>query len=316
MQALQLWLQSQVDRGLSALLDTSALDDWYEDMPPRLEEVKAPAVALWIRNAQARVRRAEPHWQERVMLDLALIQHLCDRVLLTGAPSQWSASERDLLRTVLGHELTESEVLARGTAVEDRWLIMGIRERFVSPRLPIVEQRTWLWGQNTEQTVYVLHTFRKDRPHPIKASTGQMIKATLVPIPGEATHQALITDHHVEDGEVQWPLMTTEASWQRLAAHLQTNPWSSLEPLILRDVNITSYPPGDDGDRAPPQIRTMHGTLPLRLNSAPLADLIAAQSAASAGRPMHLVGEWNGHELTPLSAWRNNALCWRNVSEV
>jgi hypothetical protein len=303
---LQSWLQHEMARGLESL----DVNDWYERMPPRLEAAKAPLVALWIQNAQADVRRARPRWKETLLKRVGLMQHLCDRLLRPEPPVEWPVSERDLLRTVVGHDLSDTEVSARGTPLEDSWLVMSIRKRYVATRLPIAEHRIWLWGQSGQQFAWVSLTFRTDRPHPIDWQTGQLVSATLVPQPGGATLRAFLREHQPVDGEAQWPLLTTEASWQRLAARLQINPWSELEPLILREVRIDLSTDGQ-----PPQAVTPQGSLPLLINSGLLLDLFKACAAGMADQPMHLMGEWNGHELVPVSAWRNNALCWQNVSE-
>jgi hypothetical protein len=94
--------------------------------------------------------------------------------------------------------------------------------------------------------------------------------------------------------------------WLGIGRRVAACPWMALHPLVLRD----AVPVRAEGGL----LAVAEGrAVVLLVNDADQWKLLAA----SGGRPCHLMGEWDGYALKPLTMWTDDAVAppWqRSVS--
>lgn len=103
---------------------------------------------------------------------------------------------------------------------------------------------------------------------------------------------------------VPGPLPSGEASaeWEGIAQRWSRNPWLRLQPLLMPQAALA-------GSQDAWSIDTGSGRLPLRIDGESAWSL-AAQTGSHA---VPLFGEWDGRQLTPLTAWTRDGL-WTHAS--
>ncbi len=278
---LDIWLDDLVRNGLAGL-ETKPARFW-EDQAARMVDAQSPGVAARMR-ALAALPNATPDWPDRLLAELGRLALLSEAYAAIDALDQPLADE---VRTLIGWTLKEEEVVERGEAIEDDWIVLG--ERTTSEdRLRV--RCTWLLGAETRRTALALQyaTSMAGFSESFVAGTAQ--RATVVYWPGTHPRRALVRERSGRHREWQQPLPgagTIADLLQSVAAALACQPWLDRFPSLLGDV------------------------VPVLVNDRWLVqdangDALALVSgdhwmllALSGGSPVELAGEWDGRALRP-----------------
>jgi hypothetical protein len=279
---LQRWLLDQLDRGL-AVLDEQARAQWAS-MAARMVDAQAPGLGRRVLNA-ANGLQSGPHWPQRVLRELGLLQLLCDALVCrTDLPA---ALQSDL-RMQIGWPLDKLRVQQFGQRLQDRWSVLG--QRIEEGEGNLLERRVWLHGAASGCDALLLDYAHGTRSFPSAWVTGQSFAAELVFYPSAAPQRALLNS--VSDAlPAQWPQRSWRENSERLAQRIAALPWSGVVPWILT------------GARIVPMAQAVLVELDGRIVPTDLSDEVAAQLLAfGGGHPLNLFGEWDGRLFTPLSA--------------
>lgn len=287
-QELHRWLADQIAHGLGALGD-EVLQTWHT-MARRMVDAQAPGLGQRVRDAADGVRR-EADWPERTLERLGLLQLACDAL---ARRAQLSPDVQADLRVVAGWPQDRSEVLAQGERMTDHWCVLGSVTEERDDKL--VERRVWLHGQRSGRCAWLLDHAFGGRGFEHAWLAGTSIEATLAFFPGASALRALLVDAPGAPGPAHWPDGTDGDEWLGVAKRVAACPWANLHPLVLRDAV-----PIRTGDRS--ELAGQGRAVSLAIGDADTWTLLAA----SGGRPLHVMGEWDGHRLVPLAAWSDSA---------
>lgn len=313
---LQRWLGDQIGRGLGAL-DDAAIRGW-RTMAARMVDAQAPGLGQRV-TAAADGWRQGADWPERMLARLGLLQLACEAISRrTTLPS---AAQADL-RTVCGWPVDQADVLAAGERVTDRWLVLGVIIEERDARLN--ERRVWLHGERSGRRAWLLDHAHGARGFDGVWLPGQAVERTLAFHPGAAPMRALAVEEAsprtsdlrglsdasdasvVPDssetlsgapGAMALPLAGEgpdpwRAEWQRVAERVAAQPFAMLHPVLLGHATPVASDAG-------PHLVADGRAVPLRLGDADWWTLMAV----SGGRPLAVMGEWDGVRFGPLTAW-------------
>jgi hypothetical protein len=281
------WVEDLVRQGLAAARPQPYA--FWDDAAARLVDAQLPGLAERIRQMGSDIA-ARPDWPDH---------------LLAEAGRWWAAAqawkrrdqldERDLadLRVFLGWSWATAEVRSAPPVV-DRWVVLGVH-RTDDGRLQ--EQRTWLRGETTGETVRVLDFATVGGTLGVARVVGTVIDAALAPYPGTAPRRALLPEDAAgADRATSLPgCESIREALARTAGWLGDNPWPDRLPLALHQVRVVA----PETDVAAPSAHAVDGrgdALPL-VPDAPLWPLLAW----TGGEPVDLFGELEDGELRPLT---------------
>lgn len=287
-QELHRWLADQLTRGLGALGD-EVLQTWHT-IARRMVDAQAPGLGQRVRDAADGVRR-DADWPERTLERLGLLQLACDAL---ARRAQLPPDVQADLRVVAGWPQDRTEVLAQGDRVSDRWCVLGSVTEERDDKL--VERRVWLHGERSGRRAWLLDHAFGGRGFEYAWLAGTSAEATLAFFPGASALRALPVDAPGAPGPAHWPDSSDEDEWLGVAKRVAAWPWVNLHPLVLRDAV-----PVRTGDRT--ELAARGRAVQLAIGDADTWTLLAA----SGGRPLHVMGEWDGHRLAPLAAWSDSA---------
>jgi hypothetical protein len=253
---------------------------WWDGTAARLVDAQLPGLADDVRAVGGAVS-GRPDWAERLLVALGR---------WWTATRAWAARESlgddqvGDLRAYLGWSVS-SESVRRGDAVTDRWLVLGAH-RTDDGRLQ--QQRTWLRGHATGETVQVLDFAAGGQVLPVARIVGSSLDATLARYPGAAVRRALFVDEPVvADDPGRMPSgASLEHARSAAAAAWGLNPWARRCPVVLDEARV-----GLD------RVVDAEGA------SVALADDadVWALLAVTGGRPTRLFGELEEARLRPLT---------------
>jgi len=281
-QDLQRWLSDQLARGLGAL-DDEALANW-QTQARRLVDAQAPGLGQRVLAAAAGVRRGAD-WPEQTLQRLGLLQLACEGL---ARREQLPAPLQADLRTVAGWPLDRADVLDQGERVLDRWTVLGAVTEERDDKL--TERRVWLHGERSGRRAWLLDHAFGGRGFEQAWLVGTSVETALAFFPGTAPLRAIAAEPLSATGPARWP--GSESEWQAVAERYAANPWTSLHPMVLADAV-----PLRQGEST--TVVSGGRALPVSLPDAEAWTLLAT----GGGRPMRLMGEWDGRAFAPLSAW-------------
>jgi len=272
------WLTDLARSGTAAARHQSYA--WWDGTAARLVDAQLPGLADDVRSVGGAVT-GRPDWAERLLV--ALGRWWTATRAWSGRESLDEARLGDL-RAYLGWS-TSTESVRRGDAVTDRWLVLGAH-RTDDGRLQ--QQRTWLRGSATGETVQVLDFAAGGQVLPVARIVGSRLDATLARYPGAAVRRALFVDEPtVSDDDVRMPSGASLEDARSAAAETWgRNPWARRIPVVLSDVRV-GVDRVVDADGA----------------SVPLTDDADVWSllALTGGEPARLFGELEETRLRPLT---------------
>lgn len=286
---LQRWLGDQVARGLGRL-GREQRTQWAT-MAARLVDMQLPGLAQRLTEAAELIGQG-PDWPERMLHALGLLQLACEAL---QRHETLSAPLRAELRAVLGWPLDKAEVLAEGEVVRDHWLVTGQATEERSHRL--TERRVWLLGQATRRRALLLDHAFAGKGFESGWHTGHSVESSVVFFPGSSGLRALVAG---TSGTPQAALpqpASLDDEWLQLSHRVAASPWATLHPMLFGDAVFVR---ADERWRVQAQGHALPVAMPEEE-----AWLLLAHGG---GRPLQLMGEWNGRTLQPLAAWTDEGL--------
>jgi hypothetical protein len=259
---------------------------FFAQMAARLVDAQAPGLARRIRRIGF-LAGGPPDWPRAVLEELgllALASHAFRRIDELHAPL------RADLRQLVGFSLEKDEVIAAGDRLEDTWLVAGQvlteDERFRS-------QRSWLCGLRSGRRALVLQFAAGTARFAEELLPGSRIGATLAFWPSAFPQRALVQERKPEDTSIG----ARNPGFQSPAAFLDDAAGAFARQPFLERIccALRSVTPFSEKDRF--AVRDQGGDL-LPLAGREHWKLLAL----SGGRPLDVIGEWNGRSLFPLSA--------------
>jgi hypothetical protein len=303
---LDLWLQDIISSGLA---DTQAQSySFWDGMAARLVDAQAPGLARRVRQLAGIANGGTADWASQLLVALSQIHLLNQGYQRQESLSPELAAE---VRSQVGWTTSQDDLMAlfqqgEVTSHQDEWLVMGksIAEDATSN---LQTQRIWLRGQQSSKMALILNFAPRNQPLDISWLPGSVVPTELIFFPSSYPLRALAINRQdaKQPGEVIGD-DSIEQAIDRYAQALIQNPWLEVFQLIIKDVTPSYH----DGNRS---IRDLNGNyLPLEL-----ADLRGWQILAlSGGKPLTLMGEWNGQKLRPLGIWHEGGFWQANSGEV
>jgi hypothetical protein len=270
---------------------------WWDAAAARLVDAQLPGLAEQVRSMASNVS-ARADWDEHLLAALGRWWTVTRAWTLREAADEDAMGD---LRAVIGWSVPTDSVRARDS-VTDRWTVLGAH-RTDDGRLQ--QQRTWLHGATSGDTVQVLDFAAGGQVLPMARVVGSVLDATLARYPGKAVRRALfLDDPMVTDARGTLPEAgSIDAAQGKAAAAWAVNPWAWRVPVVLRMVRATVL---DDGSGARP---TTGGPVPAALvDDAGDAVRLTADSplwpllALTGGHPTDVFAELQGRRARPLSA--------------
>jgi hypothetical protein len=288
--ALDLWLADLVRNGLAGIADRGG--EVWENQAARLVDAQAPGVAARVRRV-GEIPRSAPDWGKRVLVELGRL------ALLTEAYRRADSLDdalRDDVRSLVGWTLRDEEVIARGSAVDDRWLVIGQR---TEDEGRIRVQRTWLLGLESARYALVLQFAVGLAPFAESWIAGTSFAARVRYWPSAYLARALVEERR--GNPEPWagePVGFTgfDELLGATTSALAAQPWLDRLPCVVRDVRPARLAADrwqlvDAADRALPLAPRDHRRL----------------LVLSGGHPVHLAAEWDGDALLPLAVLADGA---------
>ena len=281
---LQRWLADQLARGLGAL-NRETLRTWHT-MAARMVDAQAAGLGFRVREAAAGAEQGVDG-AERTLHRLGLLQLLCDAL---QRRSQLSPALQAELRAAVGWPFDKAEVLAAGERVVDRWTVLGLLTEERDDKLS--ERRVWLHGERSGRRAWLLDHAFAGRGFEQAWLTGSSVEMTMAFFPGTSALRALSVEATGAPGPAVWPQAALSDEWSAVAARIAASPWVGLHPFIVGQTVLVR---AGDGFVAVAEGRALR----LLIGETDGWTLMAC----SGGQPCQLMGEWDGHALTPLTAW-------------
>jgi hypothetical protein len=145
--SLDLWMNDLVRNGLASIQTRTA--SFWESQAAQMTDAQTPGVTARLRR-MATIPNASRDWPEKLLAQLGLL------ALLTHSYRQLervnTALQEDI-RQMIGWNLGQEEVTARGESVRDDWLILG---QVFDDEERVRVQYTWLHGVNTKREALIL----------------------------------------------------------------------------------------------------------------------------------------------------------------
>jgi len=293
---------------------------WWDTTAARLVDAQLPGLADQVRSMASEVS-ARADWDEHVLAALGRWWTVTRAWARRDSLDEESMGD---LRAVIGWPVP-TETVRLGDSVSDRWTVLGAH-RTDDGRLQ--QQRTWLHGAVSGETVQVLDFAAGGQVLPVARVVGSVLDATLARYPGKAVRRALFVDEpraiHLGDaapglGSVDAHSISARSIDDALAHAATTwaaNPWAWRVPVVLRQVRATVLDPGDAGRggagrggagggtaRAVPTpvsgaLVDEQGNAVRLTEDSPLWPLLAL----TGGQPTEIFAELEGRSARPLSA--------------
>jgi hypothetical protein len=283
---LDLWLNDLIRQGLASVQTQPA--SFWERQAARLRDAQAPTLDTRVRRLAA-IPNASADWPEKLLAELGKLALLTHAFRLEeGLTSEM----REEIRQLIGWNLTQEEVNARGETLRDDWLIAGqVVEETERGKM----QRTWLFGTKSERPAMILQFSYAGQPFGEQFALGSHQEAELTFWPGAFPRRAQMRTRLGEIAPLKGHLPGTdkiETFLNTVAGSLGCQPW--LEHFLALLCEVTPVCSGEGTDWF---IRDNEGhALPLRGGNHWLL------LALSGGYPVDLAAEWDGERLHPLGA--------------
>jgi hypothetical protein len=297
--SLDLWMNDLVRNGLASIQTRTA--SFWESQAAQMTDAQAPGVAARLRR-MATIPNASRDWPEKLLAQLGLL------ALLTHSYRQLervnTALQEDI-RQMIGWNLGQEEVTARGESVRDDWLILG---QVFDDEERVRVQYTWLHGVNTKREALILQFSVAGATFPEVLPLGSCQQAELLFWPSAYQQRARINARHGAIVPIQESLpgeAEIEAFLASFANALAQQPWLDRGLCLLQGI-VPLYCGGETGW----YVRDRRGS------ALPLAQGDHWQLLAlSGGYPVDLASVWDGERLLPLGVMVQSSyyLLGRNV---
>lgn len=284
MDVLDAWLADIVRMGFGRV--RSEPPSFWDGQARRLVDAQAPGLAARVRAAGERIHAGED-WAERLLEDLggiALVTHAYRRL---AALDDATAAD---VRRVVGFSLDRAEVIAHGDLEHDTWHVLC---DVIEQEDRVRAQRIWLRGERSFRDALVLQFSAGGGPFPATFVSGTAFRGELAFYPGAVKQRALVVSR---EGDAQNPVaplgVGIAQALDGFAEALGRAPFLERVLLVLAAV-VPRRVRAEDRERTH-VMDAARDTLPLEGR---VHDVLFALSG---GRPVTLVGEWDGTALAPL----------------
>jgi hypothetical protein len=262
---------------------------YWQHAAARLIDAQAPGLARLVRQLGDTIGSGGD-WQSRFLRQLGRLHLAVQGYRRLQALSPATQSE---LRAIVGWTVATADVLAQ-PAVSGTWLVVGRRIE-IEERLTV--QRTWLIERSNGRPALILDFAVGNQTLDGSLLVGCQFEAELVYYPGSLPLRGLVKQRLGELATIAHvPGAGIDAALDSYAAALGCNPWLEQWPMALAQV-LPAAPGDGDGPENWTVCDAAGNHLPLAPGFAAGYDLLAV----SGGRPITLVGEWDGDQLNPLA---------------
>jgi SWIM zinc finger len=288
---LQQWLADLVRQGLATAAEMN-YSQW-DQLAARMVDAQAPGLARRIQ-VMAGIAHSGPGWPERLLAQLGELHLLLASYqrLDTLTPAL-----RADVRSQLGWSIPQAEVLAQAERIiTDQWAVLGQRDE-LEEQLRV--RRIWLQGETSQQIALILLFAYGQQPFELTLAPGTQLSAELTFFPSAYPQRALLksqTDQTLPMTTQPQGYPTIEALFEDYARALSQMPWLERVALSVDKVTVVQETNG----RWYLCDRNHHG-LPIAPSYSTILELVAI----AGGHPICVMGEWNGSDFHPLSAWVN-----------
>jgi hypothetical protein len=279
------WLEDLVRRGLAAAQQESG--SFWGRAAARMVDAQAPGLARVILQIPGAMGSGK-EWHRRATDRLGRL-HLLLRAAerLDQLPPDLAADAR----VALGRNQSKEEALAC-EGIADRWCVVG---QVTEEEDHLKVRRSWLIGRSSGRRALVLDFAAGTQPLDSSVIVGTEFDGEVAYYPSRLALRALVKARSgtAVSGSGHIPQATLESELHGFAVALAANPWLERWPMCL--VGVTPVPSGDRWLL----VDAEGHALPVHARFAGLWRLVAI----SGGRPLSIMGEWDGDALTPLAAW-------------
>lgn len=277
---LALWLADLVRGGLAAARRQPL--SWWDAAAARLVDAQLPGLADEVRAVGGRLQR-EDDW---VPVLLAAVGRWWTVVQAWRRREDLDAGLTGDLRAAVGWAVAAEEVRGQDR-VAGTWVVLGAF-RTLDGR--VQQQRTWLRGEETDETVQVLDFAAGADPLPVAQTVGARLRGEVARCPGAGVRRATF----VGAPEVVGAAAALPGGGDLAAAHallaevLAASPWTRRVPAVLRGVTLdVAGAAGSGGPEPAVVVRDgAGGQLPVATDVDPWTLL-----ARAGGAPVDLFGE-------------------------
>lgn len=282
----RVWLEDVARRGLAAVRGEP--ESFWERLAARLVDAQAPGLARHVRQIPG-VMASGDGWHIRTLERLGRVH------MLVAAGEKVDALPPDLgvdVRVALGRTQAKEEALA-ATGVADRWCVVG---QIVEEEDRIKARRSWLLGRNTGRRALVLDFAAGLQPLDASLIAGTEFDGEVAYYPARTPLRAVVKARTGATAGITGAFKAAaniEEELGRFAGALAATPWLERWPLVLGGMTPTVK-----GERLVLVDATGRG-VPVRPGFAAVWKLMAV----SRGRPLTVMGEWDGEWVSPLSAF-------------
>ena len=281
---LQRWIADQFRNGLGRFGAAQAKEG--KAMAARMVDAQAPGLGQRLEEALDAMGVGAARHEEAIER-LGLLQLINEGV---SRRERLAPARLADLRSAIGWPHEKETVAATGEKLADEWLVLGQRIETADERL--FERRIWLHGRQSGRHALLLDFAFGGKAWEGHWEDGVAYAARLAFYPGTLPLRALATGPATRSTERRgWPSLDAHACVDRVSEAFAANPWLPLAPMLLRNAT-----PVVASERW--LLHTEAGAIPLRHDAASAWSLLAF----SGGRPLHVMGEWDGRRLRPLSA--------------
>jgi hypothetical protein len=282
--SLDVWMNDLVRNGLASVQTRPS--SFWEKQAAQMTDAQAPGIAARLRQ-MATIPNSSRDWPEKLLAQLGRLALLTHSYRLL---EQVNTSLQEDIRQMIGWNLGQEEVAARGECVEDDWLILG---QVSDDEERVRIQYNWLYGVNTKREALILQFSAAGASFPEVLPVGSHQQAELLFWPGAYMQRARFVARHGAIIPIQESLpgeAAIEAFLASFANALAQQPWLERGLCLLQGI-VPIYCGGEAGwyvcDRkgsALPLVQGDHWQL----------------QALSGGYPIDLASVWDGERLHPL----------------
>lgn len=282
----RVWLEDLARRGLAAAQSEPA--SFWEQPAARMVDAQATGLAGAIRRIADSISSGDG-WQTRTL------DHMGRLHLLLTAAERLDTLPPALagdVRTALGWTQSKDETLSQA-GVADRWMVLG---QVTEEEDRLKARRTWIVGRATGKRAIVLDFAAGNQPLDPSLVAGTEFEGELVFFPSAQPMRALVKARTGATSMIRsLPASAGDAGCEDAlagyASALAQLPWLSRWPMLLMGVT-----PHARTERR--SVIDQHGRwLPIKPRDSDFWRLISL----SGGRPVNVLGEWDGESLLPVT---------------
>ena len=289
---LQVWLRDQIRQGLASL--QAQPEQYWDDFAALMVDHKLGAIARRIQKIKSLL--SAQHNIGALMHEFADLHLFCQGFeRLDQVPD----TVRDELLKLGGMSHRKEEILAR-TGQIDYWLVVGVRQ-YAEEKLNV--RRTWLLGEECGKFALILDFSWGNQGFVIDYVAGSAFKGEIVFYPGITPLRALVKHSELEARAFSTPpgVEGINNMSRDFSKQLAQNPWLRSYPYLLTDV--VPFKHEEDLD-----FRLIDRNRNFISFSGAHEQASWKLFALGGLEPVDVFGEWDGYQLSVLSAFRDGRL--------